>query len=98
MSKPREFFIEEGCRFPDCWDVNIVDESFNPDGCIHVIEKSAADKLAQALEWYVSRNLYEDRPSAIDANIKVPAKISHLMAKQALADYRGDSKEGVLRD
>jgi len=52
------------------------------------------DELMGALEAYIQRDLYEYRPSAVDPLVKVPAKISLLKAKLALASAKEKLGEG----
>ena len=75
MGKPREFWISP--EFNESWDYNPdSSEVYSKEAIIHVIEKSAADKLAEAL----------------DAVIKVSDRKTDVYdsAKQALAEYRGE--------
>ena len=84
MSKPREFWIE-----PSYVGVAESKEELNDelhysgiDEAIHVIEKSAADKLAKALEFYAS--IDPNKPSAALAADKFD------LARKALKEYRGE--------
>ena len=74
MSKPREFWVwdsVDGTR-----KVTDYDPKFQP--VYHVIEKSAADKLAEALEKII----------AVSHAVQ-----SMAIAEKALAEYRGESGE-----
>lgn len=102
MSKPREFWIilhgsndepiytpEEHAKYP---------EDFEHGEHYHVIEKSAADKLADALEFYADPQSWSSRTSGHgdsstdvikdDGGYMTPA--AGMAARQALALYRGE--------
>ena len=101
MSKPREFYIQQGSH------VFVVVDSVNSNPKwknkpIHVIEKSAADALAEALEF--SLHCVKQTPWIAEGpgNIKDPMFLGtgsvegdkkvhskYLSAKQALKTYSG---------
>lgn len=89
MSKPREFWI---ARKAKCWTnvykcniYNALDEEPKDTSCFHVIEKQAADKLAEALKKCkgAMKYAYEDHADQFYLN--------HLNdIEQALKEYRGE--------
>lgn len=72
--KPREYLID----LLDCGIAKDIDDP-NVKGSIHVIEKSAADKLAEVIEFAIN-------PDNFQTNV-MP------MLKQALKEYRGQDEE-----
>ena len=90
MSKPREFWIDEGFNQSfDTWEQVCEDtpEALR-DKVIHVIEKSAADELAEAnmefLVWVTGYNLGYNFPN--DERFKALI----IKTKKVLKEYGGE--------
>jgi hypothetical protein len=84
MNKPREFYTTDEFHYEvqynskRCIEIPR-GEKINGNG-IHLIEKSAADKLAKALEFIEENNSYID-------------DMGNHVARQALKEYRGENEK-----
>ena len=87
MSKPREFWVRAYNQYKEGWwntlncNIDLYEVGSIPEKtCLHVIEKSAADKLAEALEEI------KYTPSGV-LNYK---ELVRSRAESALKEYRGE--------
>ena len=79
MSKPREFYLHSDQKDIQTYEY-FASETEQYDDDIHVIEKSAADRLAEALEYYAKQNHPIHRECEYNTD----------HARIALAEYRGE--------
>ena len=91
MSKPREFWLREDPKDIQTYGGWFAEDTPGYDDDIHVIEKSSydelkakADKLAEALELFMSCKKIKG------AHLKIGLQTAHKAGLEALKDFRGE--------